>query len=112
VNHGTPARAGKTIDVIVNEEPDESDGSMGVLSGPLELAVKAVPVDALRENIRELMDSLGHLFAQEEQGDAAAPLRLSEVEVGLSITATGGVRLVGTAEMAAQGAVKLTFRRS
>ena len=102
---------GRTIETVVADEPEESDGSMGVLSGPVELMVKALPVEVLRKNVKELVDSLHEVFSPHggKDGGAGRSLRLSEVQVGLSITATGGIRLIGTAEVATQGAITLTF---
>lgn len=75
-----------------------SDGDTGI---------SLIPVDALRANLAKTAEHLRKAF-EEFSGDLGA-LRLNEVQVGLEISATGGVHLIGTAGV--KGAITLIFRR-
>lgn len=68
--------------------------------------VSLIPVDTLRANLAKTAETLRKAF-EEFSGDLGA-LRLNEVQVGLEISATGGVHLIGTAGV--KGAITLIFR--
>jgi hypothetical protein len=74
--------------------------------GDGETGISLIPVSVLRANLAKTAETLRKAF-EEFSGDLGA-LRLNEVQVGLEISASGGVHLIGTAGV--KGALTLVFR--
>jgi hypothetical protein len=98
-----------TLPIFVLDEPDDTSGtkSFGLGRGTGEAVLKRVPVDALRESVRELSASLAEVFADVR---AVGDFTLQEVRLQVEVSASGGVQLVGTAKAGGKGALTLTFR--
>ncbi len=91
--------------VRLDEGPDED--TMGLFRGPDgDIGVRPVSAEALRQNLAKTAASLRKAFA--DIGEQFGPLRLDEVQVGLEVSASGGVHLIGTAGVKA--AITLVFR--
>jgi hypothetical protein len=94
---------------IIVVDDDETDGAtMSIFGrGASELAVREVPLTVLRQNfartVAALRTVLGDIVDQE------GPLRLVEAEVGIEVSASGGIRLVGTAQAGIKSAITLKF---
>ncbi len=88
------------------DEASDGDTMSIFRRGDGETGVCLIPVDALRANLAKTAETLRKAF-EEFSGDLGA-LRLNEVQVGLEISATGGVLLIGTAGI--KGAITLIFR--
>jgi len=71
--------------------------------------VASIPVETLRANFRECTQMLS-----EALGDIhnVGTFELQEVEVGVEVSAEGGVQFVGTAKVAGSGSIKLKFTKS
>jgi hypothetical protein len=98
-----------TLPFIVAVE--DGDGhTMGLFSGADgAVALKQIPVDALKENLRRTVASLRAVF--DELAAEAGALPLKEAQIGLEISAEGGVQLVGTAKVGTKAAINLVFGR-
>jgi Trypsin-co-occurring domain 1 len=90
-----------TISVLVSADPGK--GIFG--SGPV------VPVDIPVERLKaSLADMVAKLRAATADLAAKADgLSLKELEVGIELTAEGGVSLIGTAKASGTASLKLTF---
>jgi Trypsin-co-occurring domain 1 len=99
-----------TIPVIVTRAGGASD-TKGIASRVAERVRDTVDINAdlLKENLSALVDKLGKVVAAAEWN--AGGLALTEVEVGVEITAEGGVALIGTASVGATASITLTFQR-
>ena len=99
--------AGDAVPFLVRID-DASDGdTMSIFRrGDEGHRVSLIPVSVLRANLAKTAETLRKAF-EEFSGDLGA-LRLNEVQVGLEISATGGVHLIGTAGV--KGALTLIFR--
>lgn len=91
---------------------DAGDGAdsdtMGLFRrGEAELAVRHVPLAALRENLKNTMALLGGLIEEAIATGGTLPLR--EVQLSFEVSASGGINLVGTAQVGGKGAITLTF---
>ena len=94
----------ETIPVLVTKA-----GTKGIFGeGPV-VSVN-VPIEKLRANLANLVANLGALVTSPV--DKAGGLALKELEVGVEITAEGGVSLIGTVKASATGTLKLTFART
>ncbi len=105
----------RTIPVVFGEPaslvqlPDEAEPTLGP-EKPLARAgrfVKEVPVDQLHQSLKNLTATLATVLADIK---AVGGYELSEVQVGVELTAEGGVRLIGNLTAGAKGAMQLTFR--
>ena len=92
-----------TISIIVASPPTK--GIFGeALMGTVE-----IPVDKLRASLSDLGVKLKHATAgllSETEG-----FLLKELEVGIEVSAEGGVSLIGTAKAGATASLKLKFAR-
>lgn len=99
--------AGDVVPFLVRVDVASDGDTMSIFRrGDGETGVSLIPVDALRANLAKTAETLRKAF-EEFSGDLGA-LRLNEVQVGLEISATGGVHLIGTAGV--KGAITLIFR--
>jgi hypothetical protein len=99
--------AGDFVPFLVRVDDAPDDDTMSIFRrGDGETGVSLIPVSALRANLAKTAETLRKAF-EEFSGDLGA-LRLNEVQVGLEISATGGVHLIGTAGI--KGAITLVFR--
>ena len=70
------------------------------------LSTKDIPVDALKENLRQATNGLAEVFRDIRQ---VGSFELSEINLGLEINAEGGIRFIGSAKAGAKAAVNLKF---
>ena len=91
-----------TISVLVTRT-DPGKGIFG--TGPV-FPIE-IPVDQLRTSLTDLVTKLKAATAA--LADKSDGLSLKELEVGVEITAEGGVSLIGTAKAGATASLKLTF---
>lgn len=64
-------------------------------------------MDQLQESLKTPTGSLGALLADVK---AVGGFELAEVQVGIELTAEGGVNLIGNLTAGARGAMQLTFK--
>ncbi len=87
---------------------DDQDSTMGLFPGADHSAVlRQIPVDVLRENLRQTAESLRAVF--EDMAKSTDGLRLKEAQIGVEITGEGGIQLIGTAKVGATAAITLVF---
>lgn len=98
---------GDAVPFLVRLDEASDDDTMSIFRrGDEETGIRLVSVDALRANLAKTAETLRKAFS-EFSGDLGK-LRLNEVQVGLEISASGGVHLIGTAGL--KGAITLIFR--
>ena len=87
---------------------DLGDDTMGLFPGQDGVvALRHIPLDVLRDNLRHTAETLRSVltdFAENTGG-----MRLKEAQIGLEISAEGGVQLIGTAKVGAKAAITLVF---
>nr|WP_042193410.1 hypothetical protein [Kibdelosporangium sp. MJ126-NF4]CEL20760.1 hypothetical protein [Kibdelosporangium sp. MJ126-NF4] len=88
------------------DETEETSGSKGIFSDK-EPKVRRIPVDVLKENLTRTVGTLREMF--DEIADGTGKLPLKTAQITFEVTATGGITLVGTAQVAGKGAITLTF---
>jgi hypothetical protein len=98
-----------SLPCIVAVDGEGADGETMSLfrRGEAELAVRHVPVAALRENLKRTMAMLGGLIEDAMATGGSLPLR--QVQLSFEVSANGGINLVGTAQVGGKGAITLTF---
>lgn len=72
------------------------------------VGVADIPVETLRTNFRSATSLLSDALADIRQ---VGQFELQEVEVGVEVSAEGGVQFIGTAKVSGSGTIKLTFKR-
>lgn len=96
--------------LVVAEEADVQDAMGGIFRrGDADVVVREIPLSILRNNLRTTIAAVRSLF--EEVADQAGPVRLREVQIGLEVSASGGVQLIGTAQVGAKRAITLVFQQ-
>jgi translation elongation factor EF-1beta len=95
-----------TIRTVVS--PILSDEEKGLLNKPLLPVVTDVDLASLKVNLAKLMGDLNELFSAQA---AETGFGLKQIEVGVEITAEGGVNLIGTMTVGATASISLTFER-
>lgn len=109
--NGTDLAAEPALPFIValdGEDAGAGDETMSLFRrGEAELAVRHVPLAALRENLKRTMAMLGGLI--EEAMASSGSLPLQQVQLSFEVSANGGINLVGTAQVGGKGAITLTF---
>ena len=101
-----PGREGETLPLIVSVTED--DNTMGLFSGADgEARLRHIPLDVLKENLRQTADSLRGLL-----GDLARStdgFRLKEAQIGVEVSAEGGIQIIGTAKVGTKANIILVF---
>jgi len=72
------------------------------------VGVAAIPVATMRANLQSATALLAEVFSDVRQ---VGNYELSEVEVGVEITAEGGVQFIGTATVSGSGSITLKFKK-
>ena len=93
-----------TLTVIVAK----SDMNKGIFDSGSLVSVE-IPVERLKLGLSNLVAKLR--MATADLAATADGLSLKELEVGVELTAEGGVSLIGTAKAGATASLKLTFVR-
>lgn len=100
--------ATETLPFLVTVE-DGDDDTMGLFRhGDREVALRDIPVAALRASVRRTLAGLRGVF--EDVADETGRLRLREAQFNFEVSAKGGLNLIGTSEIATKGAITLIFR--
>jgi len=94
----------ETISVLVSK----ADPSKGIF-GDGALTIANIPLDKLKANLSDLIAKVGAVTA--DLATTPSGLTLKDLEVGIEITAEGGVNLIGSAKAGATASLKLTFVR-
>jgi hypothetical protein len=106
---------GPTIAVVFGEPaglvepPFEAEPTLGATRGLARAGrfVEYIAVDQLHQSLKDLTAKLATVLADVK---AVGGYELSEVQVGVELTAEGGVRLIGNLTAGAKGALQLTFK--
>lgn len=99
----------ETMPFLVTLDDDhDTAGEKGIFSrGSSEPKVRNIPIAVLRENLTRTVGGLRALFDDISAGGGTLPLKTAQIT--FEVTATGGITLVGTAQVAGKGAITLTF---
>jgi len=94
-----------TLPVII----DDADSSSGILDGGIlspEDRIKNIDADKIQSSLADLSGKISQILQDiKNVGD----FKLKKVELGVEISAQGGVSLIGSVKAGAKGAIKLTF---
>ncbi|WP_236792338.1 hypothetical protein [Amycolatopsis sp. GM8] len=94
--------------VTIDDEADVNGGEKGIFRrNQEEFAVRKVPVDVLKKNVQQVVEGLREVLEGVVEGAGVLPLKTAQV--AFEVTATGGITLVGTAQVSGKGAITLTF---
>lgn len=93
--------------LVTLEEDTWAAGEKGIFKRSSEPKVRNIPIAALRENLTKTIGGLRAMFDEISAGGGTLPLKTAQIT--FEVTATGGITLVGTAQVAGKGAITLTF---
>jgi hypothetical protein len=95
--------------LVTIPEPADAKDLKGFLSNDGSyVALREISVDKLRENLQRVSWALLNVLADIK---SVGEFELSEVEIGVEITAEGGVEFIGSSKVGGKGAIKLKFSR-
>ena len=108
------------IEILTREEhktskPNDSlhrKGEMPTVSKEQErfaMVISEVPLETLSQSLSDFSAEMDKVFAKADQESKC--FSLEEIELSVEISASGGVRLIGSFEAGASGSVKLKFKR-
>ncbi|MFA1550320.1 Pepco domain-containing protein [Actinomadura chokoriensis] len=101
-----PGREGETLPLLVSVS--EQDSTMGLFSAADgEALLRHIPLDVLRENLRRTSDSLRALLG--DLADSTERFRLKEAQIGVEVSAEGGIQIIGTAKVGTKANIILVF---
>ena len=86
----------------------EPGPSKGMLDRKVDAVLTEIDADKLKASLRSLSGKLEDVLSGIEM---TGGYKLAQVEVGLELTAEGGVNLIGTATVGGKAAISLTFER-
>jgi hypothetical protein len=96
--------------LVVDEARDDQDAMGGLFRrGDADVVVREIPIEVLKDNLRGTVEALRSLF--DEVADECHAMQLREAQIGFEVSASGGIQLIGTAQVGAKGAITLVFRR-
>ena len=99
----------ETLPFLVAIGDDDAESSMGLFSSREgAVALKEVPVAVLRQNLGRAVAALRGIL-MDVAHDEGGTLRLREAHVGLEISGSGGISMVGTCQVGAKAAITLVF---
>jgi hypothetical protein len=96
----------RVSDDVQHQQNQMLGESRDILRGPGRGVVQ-VDTDKLAASLKELTGEIGRLFSDIK---AVGDFTLSQVEIGLEISAEGGFNLIGSAKAGGKGAIKLSFK--
>jgi hypothetical protein len=95
---GAPeGKSGPTLPFIV---------SLDTTKGMRDVLRRSIPVDTLRESLRNATSALAEAFKDIQ---AVGQFRLDEITIGLEVTAEGGVEFIGSLTVGSKAAITLKF---
>src|SRR4051794_8141807 len=96
--------------LVAIPEGAQAEGLKGFFpdAGASYLALREIPVDRLRENLQAVSRALLKVL---DDIKSVGDFGLTEVEIGIEISAEGGVQFVGSSKAGGKGAVKLKFSK-
>jgi hypothetical protein len=95
-----------TIRTVVSPVTDVEE--KGMFGGAASHFVADVDLDSLKASLGKLTRDLGELFAAQATDSSFS---LKQIEVGVEITAEGGINLIGTLTAGAKASITLTFEK-
>jgi|GEM_PF-1265600 len=88
--------------------PDDGTLSKGLLDRATDSVLAQVDLAVLKNNLAELRKSIAELMDAEEESTG---YRLQAIEVGVEVSAEGGLNIIGSLTAAGKAGIKLTFQR-
>lgn len=107
MSESAEALASETLAFLVTEGDEAEDREKGIFGRRENLSVRRIPIAVLRDNLHRTVTELRKLFDEISTDKSGMPLK--QVQVQFEVTATGGITLVGTAQIASKSAITLTF---
>jgi hypothetical protein len=95
--------------IVALNEKEEKDGQLGLFGNLVcdgEIGLKQIPVDALKNNLTTVSSAMLDILGDIRQ---VGKFKLKEVTLEVEVNASGGVSLIGTANLGGKGAITLTF---
>jgi len=107
----TAQESGQFLPFLVVADDGSPDDTMGGLfrRGDETIVLRQIPARIFRESLSRTITMLSSVLG--EIADESLGMPLKEVQIGVEVTASGGIQLVGTAQAGTTGAITLVFRR-
>jgi hypothetical protein len=96
----------ETIPFLVVLPDEEDKETKGVFSPNAEIGLENISVDRLKKNLGSICQGLSTVLSDIKK---VGNFKLTEVTIGVEVSAEGGVNFVGTTKVGGKGAITLTF---
>ena len=107
----TSELSGQFLPFLVADVDVEDEDTMGGLfrRGEERIALRQIPAAVFRDSLTRTISMLSSVLGEIADESLGMPLR--EVQIGIEVSASGGIQLVGTAQAGTTGAITLVFHR-
>ena len=105
------AEGGGILPFLVLDDDSADTETMGGLfhRGEATIALREIPAAVLKASLKRTISMLNSVLS--EVADESPGMRLQEVQIGIEVSASGGIALIGTAQAGTTGAITLVFHR-
>ena len=101
---------GPFLPFLVVDDGGRGEDTMGLFGrGDAPVRLREIPAHILQESLKRTISALSSVLGEVGEESAGMPLR--EVQIGVEVSASGGVQLIGTAQAGTTGAITLIFRK-
>lgn len=104
------AEGSHTISVWVQDADIVQKSALPDLARKTAVTGVQVQADILRENIRRYVAEFGDILSEPITEDAG--YHIDEIELALSVNASGGIELIGKVALGVQAAIKVKLKRN
>jgi hypothetical protein len=88
----------------------EDEETMGLFRrGEAGITLREIPAEIFKASLKRTISMLDSVLS--EVADQSLGMRLQEVQIGVEVSASGGIQLIGTAQAGTTGAITLVFRK-
>jgi hypothetical protein len=107
----TAPGSGQFLPFVVAADGAEDEDTLGLFPhGEGKYLLREIPAEIFKASLTRTISMLSSVLSQ--VADDALGMPLQEVQIGVEVTGSGGIQLIGTAQAGTTGAITLVFRRA
>ena len=99
----------KTIPIMFEQECTHLEGTLGILNPDVKKVLKNIDAKKINKSLKEFSMNLSSVF---ENVEFIGSYELETIQLGIEISAEGGVSLIANSKAQANSTISLTYKRS